>query len=51
MRLYEVKKRAQWLGYKDAMTGRLYRHSVDPCTWLRSWLDEYEIGWQKGRQS
>ena len=51
MRLFEVEQRDRDLGYRDARTGRLYRHSVDPCAWLRSWLDEYEIGWKAGRKT
>lgn len=50
MKLYQVQEHVRQLGYKDARTGRLYRHSIDPCTRLRSWLDEYETGWKAGRK-
>lgn len=49
--LFQVKEHARQLGYKDAMTGRPYQHSINPGSWMRSWMDEYEIGWKAGRET
>ncbi len=46
----QVKKRAESLGYQDAIQGRVYRHSAAPGSWLRDWMDDYEKGWQRGRK-
>ena len=45
----QVEQLAERLGYKDARCGKVYRHSIDPGSWLMSWLNNYEDGWQRGR--
>lgn len=45
----KLQRMAQRLGQQDARQGRVYRHSADPGSWLRNWLDDYEKGWNKGR--
>jgi len=43
------KEKAYKLGLQDARQGRVYRHSVDPGSWLRYFLVDYDKGWKEGR--